>query len=160
LGLVRPGHAIFGGDFYNFDEEGHRIMKLELTFRVKARVVRVEIVREGEGVSFGHRYLADKATWIAAIPIGHTDGYPPGGVNHTSVLIGGKLYPIIAGGVNANFILVEVGEQKTVNVGDVATLVGTEHPDIAPQVVAEKAGLDSDYWIMTKLNPLLHREVV
>lgn len=160
LGVVRPGHAIFGGAFYNYDEDGNRIMNLELTFRLKARVVRVEIVRDGEGVSFGHHYIAKKPTWIAAIPIGHTDGYPVSGANNAGILIGGKVYPIIAGGVNSNFILVEVGEYKTVNVGDIATVIGTDHPDIAPQAVAEKAGLDSDYWIMTKLSPLLHRKVV
>jgi len=160
LGVVRPGHAIFGGALYNFDESGDRIMDLEITFRVKARVVRVELVSEGEGVSFGHRYIAKKATWIASIPLGHTDGYPRSGANHAKVLIGEKVYPIIAGGVNANFILVEIGEHKTVEVGDIATLVGTEKPDIAPQTLAEKAGFDFDYEIMTKLNPLLHRKVV
>jgi alanine racemase len=160
LGVVRPGHAVFGGAIYNFDEDGNRIMNLELAFQVKTRVVRVEIVREGEGVSFGHRYIAKVPTWIATIPIGHTDGYPRSGANNAGVLIGGKVYPIIAGGVNANFILVEIGEHKTVNVGDIATVIGTSHPDIAPQAVAEKAGLDSDYSIMTKLNPLLHRKVV
>jgi len=160
LGVVRPGHAIFGGAFYNFDEEGNRIMDLEIVFRLKARVVRVENIRTGEGVSFGHRYIAKKPTWLAAIPIGHTDGYPTGGANHTGVLIGSEVYPIIAGGVNANFILVKVGEHKTVEVGDIATVIGTDHPDIAPQIVAEKAGLYSDYDIMTKLNSLLHRKVV
>jgi len=160
LGVVRPGHAIFGGAYYNFDEDGNKIMDLEITFRLKARVVRVEIVREGEGVSFGHRYIADKPTWIAAIPIGHTDGYPSGAANHAGVLIGGVVYPIILGGVNANFILVEIGEHKTVKVGDYATVIGPDHPDIAPQSIADTAGLDSDYWIMTKLNPLMHRRVV
>jgi alanine racemase len=160
LGVVRPGHAIFGGAFYNSDENGKRIMNLELTFRLKARVVRVESVQEGEGVSFGHRYIAKKSTWIAAIPLGHTDGYPSGGANNAGVHIGGKIYPIIVGGVNANFILVEIGDRKTVEVDDIATIIGTEHPDIAPQSVAEKSGLDSDYDIMTKLNPLLHRKVV
>jgi len=86
LGVVRPGHAIFGGALYNFDESGDRIMDLEITFRVKARVVRVELVSEGEGVSFGHRYIAKKATWIASIPLGHTDGYPRSGANHAKVL--------------------------------------------------------------------------
>ena len=97
---------------------------------------------------------------IATIPIGHTDGYPRGGAGKAGVLIGGKIYPIIPGGVNANFILAEIGEDRSVTVGDTATLIGTSHPDITPQSVAEKAGLDSDYWIMTKLNPLLHRVVV
>lgn len=160
LGVVRPGHAVFGGAIYNYDENGDRIMDLAITFRLKARVVRVELVRQGEGVSFGHRFIASEDTWIATIPLGHTDGYPSSAAGQAGVLIGGKVYPIIPGGVNANFILVKVGVHKTVEVGDIATLIGTEHPDIAPQAVAEKAGLDSDYWLMTKLNPLLHRKVV
>jgi len=159
LGVVRPGHAIFGGAFYNFDEDGNRIMNLDITFRLKARVVRVEVVPKGEGVSFGHQYIANKPIWIAAIQIGHTDGYPIGGADQAGVLIGDKVYPIITGGVNANFILVEVGENKTVDVGDVATVVGPDHPDIFPQSVGEKAGLD-DYWMMTKLNALLPRKIV
>lgn len=160
LGVVRPGHAIYGGAFYNYDEAGNRIMNLEITYQVKARIVRVECVPAGEGVSFGHRYIAKKPTWIASIPLGHTDGYPISAANHAQVLIGNKVYPIIAGGVNANFILVEIGEHKTVEVGDIATVVGADHPDIVPQRVAELAGLDSGYEIMTKLNALLHRKVV
>jgi alanine racemase len=160
LGVVRPGHAIFGGAFYNYDEDGNRIMNLEITFQVMARVVRVEVVPEGEGVSFGHRYIAKKPTWIATIPLGHTDGYPQSGANRAKVLIGSNVYPIIAGGVNANFLLVEIGDNKTVEVGDIATIIGTDHSDIAPQLVAEQSGLYSDYDIMTKLNPLLHRKVI
>ena len=34
---------------------GNRIMNFKITFRLKARVVRVEVVKKGEGVSFGHR---------------------------------------------------------------------------------------------------------
>jgi len=160
LGVVRPGHAVFGGDYYNFDQDGNRIMDLDITFRVKARVVRVEIVQKGEGVSFGHQFIAEKPTWVASIPLGHTDGYPSGCANNAKVLIGRKMYPILPGGVNANFVLVNIGENKPVNVGDISTVIGTDLPDISPQSVAENAGLDSDYWIMTKLNPLLHRKVV
>ena len=47
-----------------------------------------------------------------------------------------------------------------VAVDDIATGIGTDHPAIAPQAVAQKAGLDSDYWILTKLNPLLPRKVL
>jgi alanine racemase len=160
LGIVRPGHAVFGGAIYHTDENGNRIMNLEHTFQLKARVVRVEVVQVGEGVSFGHRFIASKPTWIATIPIGHTDGYPASAAGNAGVLIGGQIYPIIPGGVNANFVMVEVGERKSVDVGEIATLIGTEHPDITPKAVAEKAGLDSDYWLMTKLNPLLLRKVV
>ena len=160
LGVVRPGDAVYGGASYLFDQQGNRLMDLKITFRLKARVVRVEIVKRGEGVSFGHRYIAAKPTWIASIPIGHTDGYPYQAAGNANVLIGSKLYPVIPGGVNSNYILAEIGEEKTVDMGDVATVIGPDHPEIAPQAVAEKSGVNGDYWIMTKLSALLHRKVV
>jgi molybdopterin-biosynthesis enzyme MoeA-like protein len=45
----------------------------------------------------------------------------------------------------------------TVEVGDVATLVGPDHDDITPDAIAKKSGLERDYWLATKLNPLIQR---
>ena len=56
--------------------------------------------------------------------------------------------------------IVEVGDEQTVDVGDVATLVGPDKPEIHPKAIAVSTGLDRDYWIMTKLNALLYRKVV
>lgn len=160
LGVVRPGDAIYGSSNYIHDQNGNKVMDLQVVFQLKARVVRVEVVKKGEGVSFGHRYIAKKSTWIATIPAGHTDGYPYTAAGKSGVLIGDTVYPIIPGGVNSNFILVEVGDNKTVNVGDVATILGPGHPAIEPHIVAEQSGLGGDYWLITKLNALLHRKII
>ena len=74
-------------------------------------------------------------------------------------MINEKLYPMI-GVVSSNHTIAELGDEKTVEIGDVATHVGPDHPDITPLAVAKQSGLDRDYWIMTKLNALLHRKVV
>jgi alanine racemase len=159
LDLIRPGGAIYGLENYRHDPQGREIMDIQPVFRLCARVVRVERLETGEGVSFGHRYIAKRPTWIAALPVGHTDGYPRNAAGQASVLIGGRLYPVI-GVVSSNHTIVEVGDDETVGLGDIATLIGPDAPEIRPKAVALASGLDRDYWIMTKLNALLSRKVV
>ncbi len=159
LDLVRPGGAIYGMPTYRTDPKGNEIMDIRPVFRVRARVARLERLREGDGVSFGHNYIASRPTWVAMLPVGHTDGYPRNAAGKTQVLIDGRLYPVI-GVVSSNHTIVEIGEEKVVEIGDIATLIGPDHPEITPIAVAEKTGLQRDYWIMTKLSALLRRKVV
>ena len=128
-------------------------------YRLRAPVVRVELLAAGEGASFHHRYRADEPTWIATLPIGHTDGYPRGAANKATVLIGDALYPVIAE-VSSNHTILEIGPDKTVEVGDIATLVGPDRSEVTPDTVARSSGLERDYWLTTKLNPLLKRITV
>jgi alanine racemase len=159
LDLIRPGGAIYGLDAYRTGASGDRIMDLHPVFRLRARVVRVERLATGEGVSFHHRYRASRPTWIATLPVGHTDGYPKDAAGNAHVLIGEHLYPVI-GVVSSNHTVVEIGGRNTVSVGDVATLVGPDRDAITPIEVAKRTGLERDYWVMTRLNPLLARRVV
>jgi alanine racemase len=92
------------------------------------------------------------------LPVGHTDGYPRNAAGACRVLLGESLYPVI-GSVSSNHTILEIGREKRVEVGDVATLIGPDHPDITPAAIAAQTGLDRDYWIMTKLSALLRRTV-
>ena len=159
LDLIRPGGAIYGLAAYRQNGEGAEVMDIQPTFRLRARLTRVEQIPPGEGVSFGHRWVAERPTWVATIPIGHTDGYPRNAAGNCSALVGDRVYPII-GVISSNHTIIEIGGERTVQVGDVATLVGPDHPDITPISVATRTDLGRDYWIMTKLNALLHRRVV
>ncbi|NHZ70910.1 MAG: alanine racemase [Proteobacteria bacterium] len=159
LDLIRPGGAIYGMPSYRSDASGNHIMDLQPVYRLRARIVRVELLAQGEGVSFHHRYRADVPTWIATVPVGHTDGYPRNAPGNTTVLVGETFYPVIAE-VSSNHTIIEVGPHKTLEVGDIATLVGPDHDQITPETVARSSGLERDYWLTTKLNPLLTRVVV
>jgi alanine racemase len=159
LDLIRPGGAIYGLDAYRRGPDGEHIMDLQPVFRLRARVARVERVERGEGVSFEHRYRATEPTWVATLPIGHTDGYPRDAAGNAQVLINDRLYPVI-GVVSSNHTIVEIGAQKSVCVGDTATLVGPDRDEITPIALASATGLERDYWVMTRLSALLHREVV
>jgi alanine racemase len=154
LDLVRPGIAIYGG-YPSRPEEERAMSTLQTAFRLRARVSRVQQLRTGDSVSYGRRYVADKPTWIATLPVGHSDGYPGQSVNRGRILIGDKLYPVI-GSVSASHTIIEVGDERSVQVGDLATLLGPDHPDITPNTFADAVGV-SVYNVLMHMNPSLPR---
>ncbi len=122
------------------------------------KVVRVERLRAGDSVSYGRNYVAREPTWVATLPIGHSDGYPHRAVDGAHVLVGGRTYPVI-GAVSASHCIVEVGSEESVRVGDVATLLGPDAPEIDPNEISMATGV-SVYDVFMHLNPSLPRIVV
>ncbi len=157
LDLVRPGIAIYGAYPSDADAE-HAIAELHPAMRLRARVVRVEQLRAGDSVSYGREYVAERATWVATLPVGHTDGYPRQAVDGARVLINGALYPAI-GAVSASHTIIELGEEPSVSIGDVATLLGPDDPAIRHNALAAATGR-SVYDILMHLNPVLPKVIV
>lgn len=156
LDLVRPGISLFGA--YPTDAGGERsIAELRCAVRLRARVVRVERLRPGDSVSYGRHYVAERPVWTATLPVGHTDGYPREAVNGAKVLIGEHLYPVI-GAVSASHCIVELGDEASVDVGDVATFLGPDALEIQPNPLAMVTGT-SVYDRLMHLNPTLARVV-
>jgi alanine racemase len=154
--MVRPGMALYGGYPDKADEE-RAIAELKPAFRLRARVVRTDQLRPGDSVSYGRQYVATRPTWVATMPLGHGDGFPRTAVKGARVLIGEKLYPVI-GAVSASHSIIEVGDEETVRIGDVATFLGPDRPEIHPNEVAKITG--SVYDLLMHLNPTLPRVVL
>lgn len=138
IDLIRPGLSLYGGYPDRFEEEAS-LKPLKPAVRLRARVVRVHQLQTGDSVSYARKFVASEPTWIATLPVGHSDGYPRTAVKGAKVLIGGKLYPVI-GAVSASHTIVRLGAQPEVKVGDVATLMGPDHPEIHPNHIANATG--------------------
>ena len=106
------------------------------------------------------RSAAFVAPWepMATVPTGHTDGYPRAAVAGAKVLVNGETYPVI-GAVSASHTIIEVGDEKKVDIGDIATLVGAGHAAIHPNTVASMTGT-SVYDRLMHLSPVLPKVVV
>lgn len=156
LDVVRPGIALFGGYPSRPDEE-RAMAELRSAVSLRCRVVRVERLRAGDSVSYGRSYVAERPTWIATLPAGHVDAYPRDAVEGARVVIGGRTYPVI-GAVSASHTIVEIGEDRTVEVGGVATLLGGEVAAVHPNAVAQASGA-SVYDLFMHLDPTLPRVV-
>ena len=157
LDMVRTGTALFG--IYPTGEGVRQKADLRPVYRLCARVVRVEQLQAGETAGAPREFTASRPTWIALLPIGHTDGYSSRAAGNCKVLIGGRLYPIIPGGISSAHTILEIGAEKSVQVGEVATLVGGDDPPINANTVGEAMDL-GEYGLMTRLSPLLPRKLV
>ena len=118
----------------------------------------LERLEAGESAGFYQAFVAESPTWIALLPLGHTDGYPSTARGTCEVLINDRLYPVI-GGPNSAHTILNIGPEKTVEVGDVATLIGPDHPAILPHEVCKRTGMGF-LALITKLNARLRRLVV
>lgn len=156
MDMVRPGNALFGN--YPSAEGAEDMADLKPVFRLNTRVIRVERLEAGESAGFYQAFVAESPTWVALLPIGHTDGYPSTARGTCEVLINDRLYPVI-GGPNSAHTILNIGPEKTVEVGDVATLIGPDHPSILPHSISERTGVRF-LALITKLNGRLRRSLV
>ena len=156
LDMVRPGMALFGQyslpRFRDMDR-----LDLRPSMSLKARVALVKQLQEGDAAGYEAAYQADRDVWIATIPAGHVDGVPRVAANGGWVRIGGTHYPIIAS-VSASHTIVEIGPEKTVHEGDVATYFDWEDGS-RPEDASAASGA-SVYDLIMHLNPTLPRRIV
>jgi alanine racemase len=154
LDAVRPGLSIYGG--YVTDAAMQR-GELRPTYRLKTRVIRVDHLAAGEGVSYHRRWIAERPTWTATLAVGHVDGYPSGAVKGCEVLARGRLFPVI-GNVSASHTIISLGDAPLLDVGDEVTLVGPDNPALHPNEVAKRSSW-SEYNMFMHLSPGLPRVV-
>ena len=118
--LVRCGIALYGLDPMNESAEERGLEPaLELTSYVAA----VKAAARGESAGYGRRFVADRDTWLATLPIGYADGIRRAFTNNLEILIGGQRHPVV-GAVSMDNITVEVAEGPGVEPGARATIIG------------------------------------
>jgi alanine racemase len=118
--LVRPGIAVYG--LSPVPRRGD--MGLIPAMTVKCTVVLVKSVAAGEGVSYGHTWIAQRDTSLALLPIGYADGVFRSLGGRLEVLINGKRRPGV-GRVCMDQFLVDLGPGRVdVAEGDEAILFG------------------------------------
>jgi alanine racemase len=118
--MVRPGIAVYG--LSPVPELGD--MGLEPAMTVKCAVALVKSIRAGEGVSYGHTWIAERDTTVALMPIGYADGVFRSLGGRLDVLINGRRRPGV-GRICMDQFLVDLGPgQIDVAEGDEAILFG------------------------------------
>jgi len=118
--LVRPGIAVYGQT--PIPTMGDMGLRPAMTLRCPVAAVRS--LRAGDGVSYGHTWIAERDTTVALIPLGYADGVFRGLSGRMSVLIDGQLRPNV-GRVCMDQFVVDLGPGPVeVSVGDDAVLFG------------------------------------
>lgn len=101
--MVRLGIGLYG--ISNDDDEQKQ---LETVGTLKSIISQVRVIQKGESVGYGRRFIAEKETKIATIPIGYADGISRHLGNSVGyVMIKNKKAPIV-GSVCMDMLMVDI----------------------------------------------------
>jgi alanine racemase len=118
--MVRPGIAVYGQT--PIPDRGD--MGLRPAMTLKCSVALVRSVQAGDGVSYGHTWIAERDTSLALLPIGYADGVFRTLSGRIDVLIKGRLRRSV-GRICMDQFVVDLGPgQIDVTEGDDAILFG------------------------------------
>ena len=136
---IRVGVALYGVLSSTNDKA-----KLELDLRpvlsLKAKVVLIRKIKQGESVGYSRAFTATRDSLIAILPIGYADGFPRNlSCGNSYALIGGRQAPIV-GKICMDQLAVDVTDIPNVKTGSIATLIGKDgKEEITAPMVAESA---------------------
>jgi len=124
--LARPGIMLYG--VYPQEDLKEKV-HLKPAMSVKTRIMFVQTIAKGRGVSYGHTFKAKEDITVAVLPIGYSNGYLRSLSNKAFVLVAGVRCPVI-GRVTMDQIIVDVTAVTLSGyipqVGDEVVLIGSQ----------------------------------
>ena len=117
--LVRPGGAVFG--LCTLPGGAPDWLRPAMTLR--ARLIQVKRVPAGTPVSYAHRYVTGGPTTLGVLPLGYNEGIPRHATNLAGMLSVRGRRVSIAGTVNLNHIIVDLGDEPA-EAGDEVIVFG------------------------------------
>ena len=151
--LCRPGIFLYGVA----GVEGGTMVP-EPVATVRARIVELRTLADGEPVSYGATWRAKGERRIATVPVGYADGYRRSLSNRGVALLAGRRIAV-AGRVTMDMTMFDVTGTDAA-LGDVVTLLGRDGADlITIAELGERSGL-SPYEVLTGLRERLPRKYV
>ena len=148
--LIRPGIFLYGVAGF----EGGPLQP-EPVVAMRARIVEIRTIADGETVSYDATWTARGTRRIATVPVGYADGYRRGLSNHGVALLRGQRIPV-AGRVTMDMTMFDVTDTDAA-LGDLVTLLGSDGGDIITVGELAKVSDVSPYEILTGLRLRLPR---
>jgi len=120
--LVRVGLALYG-----LYPSPHLTTAIELkpVLQVKAKITQVKTISRGEGISYGHKFIANQDTKIAVVGIGYADGVPRNLSNRLQGIVRGQLVSQV-GTITMDQLMLDVNTIPNLQPGEIVTLIGQD----------------------------------
>ena len=134
--LVRPGISLYGSHPF----PSRRACELRPVMRWTTRLIRIQAVPAGTGVSYGHTFVTQRPSRLGTLPMGYADGLDRGLSNVGEVLIRGQRAPMV-GRVCMGLCVVDLTDVPLAQVGDEVVLIGAQGQDrLTVDDMAERCG--------------------
>lgn len=142
--MVRPGVILYGyHPGYDPAEQRAEIARklpLQPVMSLRARIISLRSVAANSGVGYNAKFVTKRPSKIAVLAAGYGDGIHRSLTNCGSVLVRGRLAPIV-GIVSMDVTMIDVTDVEGVEIGDVATIYGVAGEHVHPaNLVARSIG--------------------
>lgn len=121
--MCRMGIITYG--LYPSNDVDKSLLDIKPVMTWTSTISHIKTLEAGREISYGGTYVTTKPTVVATIPVGYADGYPRCLSNKGSVIVAGKLAPII-GRVCMDQFMVDITDIDGVKVDDEVVLVGKQ----------------------------------
>lgn len=145
--MVRGGIALYG-----LSPDGKSEFGLKPLMTLHTKILSVREIPEGEGVSYGHTFVAKVPTRVGTLPLGYADGYKRQMSRKVRVYVAGDYAPQI-GNITMDQTMIDLTGTKA-ELYDEVELMGSH---VACEELAEAAGT-INYEIVTTLGKRVDRE--
>lgn len=153
---VRAGVALYGV-LSTPDAQTKLQLDLRPVLSLKAKVILLRLVPQGESIGYGRTFVTDRDSVIAILPIGYADGFPRSlSGSNSYVLINGSWAPIV-GRICMDQLAVDVTDIADIEVGMTATLIGNDGSETidAPTVAYDSGSITNE--LLSRLGNRLGR---
>jgi alanine racemase len=158
--LVRPGIGLYG--MYpskSLELQYAKTIQLQPALTWKTKVARVFTIQNGESVSYGCTWTANRETTCATIPVGYSDGLDRKFSSIGRVLINGQFCQVL-GRVAMNLHVVDVSHLPNPQIGDEVVIIGSQkNNQITAEQIADITGT-INYEVTTRIERSLPRILV
>lgn len=142
--MVRPGVILYGYhpgyEPFELRTEAEKKLPLRPVMSLRSRIISLRNIAAGGGVGYNAKFIAERQSKIAVLAAGYGDGIHRSLGNRGNVLMRGQLAPIV-GIVSMDVSMVDVTDVEGVEIGDIATIYGTDGAKVLPaNAVARSIG--------------------
>lgn len=159
LDMIRLGLGLYG---LNPTPKTSAIIKKNTGLALKpvlswyTKLIQIKTLSPGSTVGYGRTFTVHKKTTIGILPVGYFDGYDRKLSNKGSVVVRGRVCPVI-GRVCMNLTMIDVSViAKEIREMETATLIGDNAKETSADTIARHAGT-INYEIVTRINPEIPR---
>lgn len=154
--LTRPGLSVYG--LSPLPDSPPAELGLRPAMTLQAKLALVKQVESGQGVSYLHRYMTNRATTLGLVPLGYADGVPRAATNVGPVMVGGRRRTV-AGVVCMDQFMLDLGHDAIEPGAQVVLFGSGAGGEPTAQDWADATGTIS-YEIVTRIGPRVVRRYV
>lgn len=132
---------------------------LKRIIRWTSKVMALTEAKKGNFIGYGTSFLAHKNMKIAVVPVGYAYGYGRNLSNVGSVLVNGKIAPVV-GIVNMNCLTADITNAGEVKIGDEVVLIGKQNGRAISVNSFSEQSHQLNYELLTRLPHSIPRIVI